>query len=158
MSNANSPIVQTLMHLINKDFLEIITNRWVAHSRCRLAFPVFCHCHPSMWFLVLILMWEKMIPRYRLWLHGLYGLHGSRCPPSKKGFNSQQNLYGKTTPQNGLKWKVVSWEVKQLKSQGNFSEKTTFKVFLNGRWSHMRGKNNLVHIETCMERLPSMWS
>ena len=35
-------------------------------------------------------MWEKiMIPMYRLWLHGLYGLHGPWCPLSQKGcFNS----------------------------------------------------------------------
>ena len=31
-------------------------------------------------------MWGKiMIPMYRLWLHGLYGLHGPRCPLSPKG-------------------------------------------------------------------------
>ena len=30
-------------------------------------------------------MWGKiMIPMYRLWLHGLYGLHGLRCPLSPK--------------------------------------------------------------------------
>ena len=31
-------------------------------------------------------MWGKiMIPMYRLWLHGLYGLHGPRCPLFEKG-------------------------------------------------------------------------
>ena len=34
---------------------------------------------------IVLSMWGKiMIPMYRLWLHGLYGLHGPRCPLSPK--------------------------------------------------------------------------
>ena len=35
-------------------------------------------------------LWEKLIiPVYRLWLHGLYGLYGTWCPLSEKGKRNQ---------------------------------------------------------------------
>ena len=41
-----------------------------------LLLPVYC---------VLSIWGNITIPMYRLWLHGLYGLHGHRYPPSEQG-------------------------------------------------------------------------
>ena len=65
-------------------------------------------------------MWGKIIiPMYRLWLNGLYGLYGPRCPPSSKRpinlISLSLSLLGHGAwqidqPSNGSMWNSYSFQ------------------------------------------------